>query len=76
VAHRSHFYQRLVLAGWDQAAVTFLYGAFALLSVLLAAAWWLTTSLGVQLFIAAVVMTGSLLLWSLVVRAERVHAAN
>jgi len=76
VAHRSHLYQRLVLAGWDQAAVTSLYGAFALLSVLLAAAWWLTTSVGVQLFIAAVVMTASSLLWSLVVRAERARAAN
>lgn len=76
IAHRSHLYQRLVLAGWGQAAVTSLYGALALLSVLLAVTWWITTSVGVRLFIVAVMVLASFLLWSLVVRAERHPAAS
>jgi UDP-N-acetylmuramyl pentapeptide phosphotransferase/UDP-N-acetylglucosamine-1-phosphate transferase len=76
VAHRTHLYQRLVLAGWGQGAVTSLYAVFALLSVILAVIWWLTTSVGVQLFITAVVVAGSFLLWSLVVRAEPIEAPS
>jgi UDP-N-acetylmuramyl pentapeptide phosphotransferase/UDP-N-acetylglucosamine-1-phosphate transferase len=70
VAHRSHLYQRLVLAGWRQAAVTSLYGVFALVTVGLGIAWWLTTSSGVRLFIVAVVLLASVGLVSLVVRIE------
>jgi Fuc2NAc and GlcNAc transferase len=71
VAHRSHLYQRLVLAGWGHAAVTSLYGAFALVMLGLAAVWWLSTSTTIRLIVVAVVATTSAALWSLVIRSER-----
>jgi hypothetical protein len=37
--HRTHLYQRLMLAGWGHAAVALLYGALALAGLLLALAW-------------------------------------
>ncbi len=38
-AHRSHLYQRLVIAGWSHRAVTLLYLGLALLGALLAVLW-------------------------------------
>jgi hypothetical protein len=76
MAHRSHLYQRLVLAGWSQPAVTSLYSAFALFTIVLAVAWWLSTSSGVRLLIVAAVLLASVLLWNLVVRAERSQSAH
>ncbi|MFN3982825.1 MAG: hypothetical protein ACK4SA_20790 [Caldilinea sp.] len=38
-AHRSHLYQRLVIAGWRHRTVTLLYLGLALLGVGLALAW-------------------------------------
>ncbi|HHW87800.1 MAG TPA: hypothetical protein GX400_16540 [Chloroflexi bacterium] len=38
-AHRSHLYQRLVIAGWRHRTVTLLYLGLALLGVALALAW-------------------------------------
>ena len=68
-AHRSHLYQRVVIAGYSQRAVTLLYAGLALLGVVLALAWvlalpgagWLALGLPGLL---------SLGLWRLVVRAE------
>ena len=37
--HRSHLYQRLVIAGWRHRTVTLLYLGLALLGVALALAW-------------------------------------
>ena len=65
-AHRSHLYQRLVLAGYSHRFVTCLYGAFAFLGVVLALVWarrlaeasWLVPSglaaamVGLWLFVA------------------------
>ena len=34
-AHRSHFYQRLVIAGWSHRAVSILYGALSLVTAVL-----------------------------------------
>ena len=39
IAHRSHIYQRLVLAGWRQSSATLLYGLLALVAVAFAALW-------------------------------------
>ena len=69
-AHRSHLYQRLVLAGYSHRFVTCLYGALAFLGVVLALVWarrlaeasWLVPS-GL-----AAAMVG---LWLFVTGAER-----
>ena len=68
-AHRSHLYQRLVIAGWSHRSVTLLYLGLALIGVLLAALWVLDISVSSWL----VVSIPSLCcfgLWRLVVRAE------
>jgi UDP-N-acetylmuramyl pentapeptide phosphotransferase/UDP-N-acetylglucosamine-1-phosphate transferase len=39
IAHRSHIYQRLVLAGWRQSSVTLFYGLLALFAVAFGALW-------------------------------------
>jgi UDP-N-acetylmuramyl pentapeptide phosphotransferase/UDP-N-acetylglucosamine-1-phosphate transferase len=39
IAHRSHIYQRLVLAGWHQYSVTLLYGLLSLVALALGALW-------------------------------------
>jgi len=38
-SHRSHLYQRLVIAGWSHASVSMLYGGLALVGVGMAALW-------------------------------------
>jgi UDP-N-acetylmuramyl pentapeptide phosphotransferase/UDP-N-acetylglucosamine-1-phosphate transferase len=38
-AHRSHLYQRLVIAGWSHTSVSMLYGGLALVGVGMAALW-------------------------------------
>ena len=38
-AHRSHLYQRLVIAGYSHQAVTLLYSGLALVGLVLALAW-------------------------------------
>lgn len=76
VAHRSHLYQRIVLAGWGQAAVTSMYAVFALVTTALAIAWWLSTSPGVHFLIVVAVFLASAALWNLVVRTERKQAAG
>jgi UDP-N-acetylmuramyl pentapeptide phosphotransferase/UDP-N-acetylglucosamine-1-phosphate transferase len=39
-AHRSHLYQRLVIAGHSHRFVTLLYGGMAMAAVVLGLAWW------------------------------------
>ena len=71
-AHRSHLYQRLVLAGYSHRFVTCLYGALAVVGVALALVWarhvaaasWLVPSA------LASAMVG---LWFFVAWAERHH---
>jgi Fuc2NAc and GlcNAc transferase len=69
-AHRSHLYQRLVLAGWHPAAVTALYAILTVAAIPLAL--WLTTASdrAAYPFLALVPIFG-LGLWMLVIRAER-----
>jgi UDP-N-acetylmuramyl pentapeptide phosphotransferase/UDP-N-acetylglucosamine-1-phosphate transferase len=74
-AHRSHLYQRLVLAGWGPAAVTTLYALLSLPAIPLA--FWLTTAPGPGPYPAlAVIPLFGLGLWVLVIRAERRRAGD
>ena len=50
-AHRSHLYQRLVIAGYTHRSVTVLYGTWALISCAAAVSWLLYPSLGQWLFL-------------------------
>jgi len=71
VGHRSHLYQRLVLAGWRPGAVTSLYGLFAVVTFLLGTGGWLAawTNFGYSVITVASLL--SLGLWALVIRAEQ-----
>ncbi len=71
LAHRSHLYQRLVLAGWHQASVTSLYGLFALVTFALGATWLMIPSAPLGYLLIAVLFLLPIGLWMLVVRAER-----
>ena len=74
-AHRSHLYQRLVLAGHSHRFVTCLYGVLAVVGVGLALVWdqriaaagWLVSS---------TLASGMLGLWLFVIGAERRHRAG
>lgn len=69
-AHRSHLYQRLVLAGWAHRSVTLLYIGMALISSLLALAWSRDSALRDQMVIVGSLFV-SVILWSIVRRQER-----
>jgi UDP-GlcNAc:undecaprenyl-phosphate/decaprenyl-phosphate GlcNAc-1-phosphate transferase len=71
VAHRSHLYQRLVLSGWQQAAVAALYGLFALVTLALGVVWSIARSASAAISVIVVVVLLSLGLWALVSREER-----
>lgn len=69
-AHRSHLYQRLVIAGYSHRTVTTLYLALALVGSLLALAWHsgsATSSLLIVLGLPSLAVG----LWLFVVRAEQ-----
>jgi Fuc2NAc and GlcNAc transferase len=73
VAHRSHLYQRLVIAGYTHRTVTSVYIVLALVGLLLAVAWRLSLSLGTAALLVCLPLcaTG---IWLFVVRQEqRVH---
>jgi len=68
-AHRSHLYQRLVIAGYSHRFVTLLYSFLAIVGVLLALLWvWAVP--GADWLVLAVPALLSLGLWGFVVRAE------
>ncbi|MHB8502269.1 MAG: MraY family glycosyltransferase [Candidatus Acidiferrales bacterium] len=71
LAHRSHLYQRLVLAGWNQASVTLSYGLFAFVTAALGIFWLATGSDAVSYLLISAVVLISISLWIVVVRAER-----
>jgi len=68
-AHRSHLYQRLVIAGWSHAAATTLYGALDLLGAILAVAY-AKGCLASDWLVATGVPVLACGLWLLVVRQE------
>jgi UDP-N-acetylmuramyl pentapeptide phosphotransferase/UDP-N-acetylglucosamine-1-phosphate transferase len=67
-AHRSHLYQRLVLAGWSHARVSLLYGAWAL--AMSAAALIHLTRAGRGVASAVVAVVSLFAVWLLVKRVE------
>jgi UDP-N-acetylmuramyl pentapeptide phosphotransferase/UDP-N-acetylglucosamine-1-phosphate transferase len=73
-AHRSHLYQRLVIAGWHHRTVTLLYLGLALLGAGLALAWFFKLP-GSALAAALLPALCALLLWWGVGRVERRTAA-
>jgi UDP-N-acetylmuramyl pentapeptide phosphotransferase/UDP-N-acetylglucosamine-1-phosphate transferase len=73
--HRSHLYQRLVIAGHTHLFVTLLYTGLALVGMTLAAVW-LRGITGSHVAIATLLPLLCLLLWSYVVRCERRLAAR
>jgi UDP-N-acetylmuramyl pentapeptide phosphotransferase/UDP-N-acetylglucosamine-1-phosphate transferase len=72
-SHRSHLYQRLVIAGYSHQAVTLIYVSFALLTGLLAIAWFQGIA-GSGILIIFLIPLLSLLLWVLVIRQEVEHS--
>jgi UDP-GlcNAc:undecaprenyl-phosphate GlcNAc-1-phosphate transferase len=68
-AHRSHLYQRLVIAGYSHRAVTLLYSGLALVGVVLVLAWVLALP-GADWLVLGLPGLLSFGLWRLVVRAE------
>jgi UDP-N-acetylmuramyl pentapeptide phosphotransferase/UDP-N-acetylglucosamine-1-phosphate transferase len=68
-AHRSHLYQRLVIAGMSHRSVTLLYGALAAIGCALA--WWSSRRGGWSEAVAlAAISLLALALWIVVVRKE------
>ena len=69
VAHRSHLYQRLVIAGWSHRAVTLLYLGLAVLGAVLAVLWTVAAP-GSDFAVAVLPTVCAFLLWRGVVRVE------
>lgn len=68
-AHRSHLYQRLVIAGYSHRPVTVLYLSLALLNAVLGL-WWVALDAGHGLIVLILALE-SIGLWRLVVLEER-----
>jgi len=69
-AHRTHLYQRLVIAGRTHQFVTLLYAGLALVGVVLAVAWWRGMA-GSKAAILVLLPVLCFSLWRFVVREER-----
>jgi Fuc2NAc and GlcNAc transferase len=69
-AHRSHLYQRLVIAGYRHVTVTSLYVALATLGAA-AAVVWPAVHVPLQAVLLTAIGTAALALWRFVLRAER-----
>ena len=74
-AHRSHLYQRLVLAGYSHRFVTCLYGALAVVGVVLAMAWARRVAAATWL-VPSVLASAMIGLWLFVIRAEHRQRAG
>lgn len=74
-AHRSHLYQRLVIAGYSHRAISVLYIGLALIGVVFAFAWMNYRVTGIASLVLLPFL--GLLLWRFALRAERQqHVAN
>lgn len=74
-AHRSHLYQRLVIAGCSHRFVTLLYIGLAAIGALLALAWSQNIP-GSGFLIALFMPLLCLMLWAFVTRQERLRSLN
>jgi UDP-N-acetylmuramyl pentapeptide phosphotransferase/UDP-N-acetylglucosamine-1-phosphate transferase len=68
-AHRSHLYQRLVIAGWSHRTVTLLYLALAGIGAVLASLWVMAAP-GSDWLVLVIPTLCAFGLWRLVVRVE------
>ena len=73
-AHRSHLYQRLVIAGWPHRSVSGLYLALAVLGVASAGAW--RAGRVAAWVVAAAIGAAAAGLWALVVWRERTSSPH
>jgi Fuc2NAc and GlcNAc transferase len=74
-AHRSHLYQRLVVAGWSQGRATAFYAVLAFIGAAFGIAWW--TGAGSPSWIHLAVLPGFYAVMLLVTRrAEARHVHN
>jgi UDP-N-acetylmuramyl pentapeptide phosphotransferase/UDP-N-acetylglucosamine-1-phosphate transferase len=69
-AHRSHLYQRLVIAGWHHGTVSVLYAALASVGVGFAVVWLRGGTLASEAVVVGLA-AAALGLWALVVYSER-----
>lgn len=68
-AHRSHLYQRLVIAGYSHSSVTILYGLLSIVGVILSLAWFNTwTGYRIYICLLPLMCFG---LWLFVVKQEQ-----
>lgn len=74
-AHRSHLYQRMVIAGWSHRRVTTLYGLVAAISAAVAVNWQLKGP-GAEVLAALVPVALGAILWVLTISQERRYAGN
>lgn len=77
-AHRSHLYQRLVIAGFRHDTVTLIYGGLSVLGAATAVAIWLSQSEIRHRFVLWFVLLFPLLLWAFVtfIEKKRKQTAN
>ena len=75
-AHRSHLYQRLVIAGKSHRFVTMLYGGLALAGGVVPAVLWVMRFAGSEITVVLLPLSLFLLLWAFTVRQERKPAAG
>jgi hypothetical protein len=69
-AHRSHLYQRLVIAGYPHRSVTLIYIGLAFVGAVLAVIWYLRLpGSGVAVLLTIPIL--SIVLWRLVLAAEQ-----
>ena len=74
-AHRSHLYQRLVIAGHSHRFVALLYGGMASLAVALGFAWWRHVT-GIGIVIVTIVPLLCVTLWLYLMQCERKAIRN
>ena len=74
VAHRSHIYQRLVIAGYSHRFVTLVYMGLALIGTVIALLWYKRTAfVNVAVIVLPILLFAGL--WRFTVRAEfRAHS--
>ncbi len=69
IAHRSHLYQRLHIAGWSHLQVTLLYTLLEAIGVVLAWIWM--SNLNLRNYVAGTALVLCVGLWTLTIRMEK-----
>jgi UDP-N-acetylmuramyl pentapeptide phosphotransferase/UDP-N-acetylglucosamine-1-phosphate transferase len=72
-AHRSHLYQRLVIADYSHSLVSLVYGALSIIGLGLAVLWLRSNENGLKLIVLIILSFVSVGLWLFVVKAEKTN---